>query len=97
MFNECFSCICIGFSEFNKPGMCKFHIAIFFFSIMLFVLPFRTEHSGGLKHKCCLSELTAIDESESYGNCTEVDVRGDWSHCHVWYLMIITLLLTNCI
>ena len=38
-----------------------------------------------------------IAESESYGNCTEVDVRGDWGHCHVWYLMIITLLLTNCI
>ena len=44
MFNECFSCICIGFSEFNKPAMCRISHC-HFFSIMLFVLPFRTEHS----------------------------------------------------
>ena len=62
MFNECFSCICIGFSEFNKPAMCRISHC-HFFSIMLFVLPFRTEHStyfilskvchfvGRLKHK----------------------------------------------
>ena len=55
-------CICIGFSEFNKPAMCKISHS-HFFSIMLFVLPFRTEHStyfilskvcyfvGRLKHK----------------------------------------------
>ena len=62
MFNEFFSCICIGFPEFNKPAMCKISQS-HFFSIMLFVLPFGTEHStcfilgkvchfvGGLKHK----------------------------------------------
>ena len=67
MFNECFSCICIGFSEFNKPAMCRISHC-HFFSIMLFVLPFRTEHStyfilskvchfvGRLKHKCILAE-----------------------------------------
>jgi len=55
-------CICIGFSEFNKLAMCKISHS-HFFSIMLFVLPFRTEHStyfilskvchfvGRLKHK----------------------------------------------
>ena len=55
-------CICIGFSEFNKPAMCKISHS-HFFSIILFVLPFRTEHStyfilskvchfvGRLKHK----------------------------------------------
>ena len=55
-------CICIGFAEFNKPAMCKISHS-HFFSIMLFVLPFRTEHStyfilskvchfvGRLKHK----------------------------------------------
>ena len=37
-------CICIGFSEFNEPAMCKIS-HIHFFSIMSFVLPFRTEHS----------------------------------------------------
>ena len=37
-------CICIGFSEFNKPAMCKISHS-HFFSIMLFVLPFRTEQS----------------------------------------------------
>ena len=45
-----------------------------------------------------------MEESESYGNCTEVDLsRGatyvlgkiNWSLCHVWYLIITrkTLLL----
>ena len=65
MFNEFFSCICIGFSEFTKPAMCKISHS-HFFSIMLFVLPFRTERStyfilgkvchfvGGLKHKYLL-------------------------------------------
>jgi len=55
-------CICIGFSEFNKPATCKISHS-HFSSIMLFVLPFRTEHStyfilskvchflGRLKHK----------------------------------------------
>ena len=37
-------CICIGFSEFNKLAMCKSSHS-HFFSFMLFVLPFRTEHS----------------------------------------------------
>ena len=37
-------CICIGFAEFNKPAMCKISHS-HYFSIMLFVLPFRTEHS----------------------------------------------------
>ena len=62
MFNEFFSCICIGFSEFNKQAICKISHS-HLFSIMLFVLPFRTEHStyfilsevchfvGGLKQK----------------------------------------------
>ena len=65
MFNEFFTCICIGFSEFNQPVMCKISHS-HFFSIMLFVSPFRTEHSiyffrskafhfvGGLKHKLLL-------------------------------------------
>ena len=49
-------CICIGFSEFNKPAMCKISHS-HFFSIMLFVLPFRTEHStylilGKVCHFC---------------------------------------------
>ena len=55
-------CICIGFLEFNKPAMCKISHS-HFFSIILFVLPFQTEHStyfilskvsyfvGRLKHK----------------------------------------------
>ena len=33
-------CICIGFSEFNKPATCKISHS-HFFSIMLFVLPFE--------------------------------------------------------
>ena len=65
MFTEFFSCICIGFLEFDKPAMCKISHS-HFFSIMSFVLPFQTEHStyfilskvchfvGGLKHKCII-------------------------------------------
>ena len=57
-------CICIGFSEFNKPAMCKI-LHSHFFSIM-FVLLFQTEHSlyfilitvchfvGRLMHKCII-------------------------------------------
>ena len=53
------------FLEFNKPAMCKISHS-HFFSIMLFVLPFRTEHStyfilskvchflGRLKQKCII-------------------------------------------
>ena len=71
MFNECFSCICIGFSEFNKPAMCGISHC-HFFSIMLFVLPFRTEHStcfilskvchfvGRLKHKITYLEISRV-------------------------------------
>ena len=71
MFRECFSCICIGFSEFNKPAMCRISHC-HFFSIMLFVLPFRTEHStyfilskvchfvGRLKHKVFFASLIAL-------------------------------------
>ena len=55
-------CTCIGFSEFDKPAMCKISHS-HFYSIMLFVLPFRIEYStyfilgkvchfvGRLKHK----------------------------------------------
>ena len=62
MFNEFFNCICNGLSEFNISTMCKISHS-HFFSIMLFVWPFRTEHStnfilgkvchfvGGLRHK----------------------------------------------
>ena len=36
--------LCIGFSEFNKPAMCYISHS-HFFSILLFVLPLRTELS----------------------------------------------------
>ena len=77
MFNEFFNCICIGFSEFNKPAMYKISHSHFF---VLFVLPFRTEHStyfilskvchfvGGLKHKSnlCLSIICHSDINRTF-------------------------------
>ena len=95
MFNEFFSCICIGFSEFNKPAMCKISHS-HFFSIMLFVLPFRTERStyfilgkvchfvGGLKHKII------------YGFILQHHVDGDCkrSFCaYIYSLFVIDYLL----
>ena len=38
MFNEFFSCICIGFSEFNKPAMCKISHSHFSPSCCLYCL-----------------------------------------------------------
>ena len=88
MFNECFSCICIGFSEFNKPAMCRISHC-HFFSIMLFVLPFRTEHStyfilskvchfvGRLKHKYMFNSATAICilVTNIFIGCVSINIR----------------------